>query len=327
MANPFQPRTRFDQEKLDELSASISQLGIIQPITLRKVRQNKYQIISGERRFRASQLAGLTEVPAYIRVANDQTMLEMALVENIQRDNLDAIEVAISYQRLTLNYGGSSASTALTTVSRQRQGSVDGANVVYYYVDKTETDDRPYNPSSTYTAVVGASILNLMSPSVIFLVIEVSDGAADTYSVNFGSWETWGFPGASIVDGTFLWDVDPASPDETFRYWAIGFTPSNPLDLSNDSYFAFDYKNLASASTIGFYVASSTDGEVEFYLSDLGVEVIEGNPNFNTFEIEDLGAKILEVDPSFDLANIIEFGFNTEGGLPVSFDNLKIGKN
>jgi len=99
-ANPFQPRTRFDQEKLDELAASITQLGIIQPLTLRKVRPNKYQIISGERRFRASQLAGLTEVPAYIRVANDQTMLEMALVENIQRDNLDAIEVAISYQRL-----------------------------------------------------------------------------------------------------------------------------------------------------------------------------------------------------------------------------------
>lgn len=99
-ANPFQPRTRFDQEKLDELAASISQLGIIQPITLRKLRPNKYQIISGERRFRASQLAGLTHIPAYIRVANDQTMLEMALVENIQRDNLDAIEVAISYQRL-----------------------------------------------------------------------------------------------------------------------------------------------------------------------------------------------------------------------------------
>lgn len=99
-ANPFQPRTRFDQEKLDELAASISQLGIIQPITVRKLRPNKYQLISGERRFRASQLAGLTEIPAYIRVANDQTMLEMALVENIQRDNLDAIEVAISYQRL-----------------------------------------------------------------------------------------------------------------------------------------------------------------------------------------------------------------------------------
>ncbi|MFM1874816.1 MAG: hypothetical protein RL266_553 [Bacteroidota bacterium] len=99
-ANPFQPRTRFDQEKLDELAASIAQLGIIQPLTVRKVRPNKYQLISGERRFRASQLAGLERVPAYIRVANDQDMLEMALVENIQRDDLDAIEVAISYQRL-----------------------------------------------------------------------------------------------------------------------------------------------------------------------------------------------------------------------------------
>jgi ParB family chromosome partitioning protein len=99
-ANPFQPRTRFDQEKLDELAASIGQLGIIQPLTVRKVRPNKYQLISGERRFRASQLAGLENVPAYIRVANDQDMLEMALVENIQRDDLDAIEVAISYQRL-----------------------------------------------------------------------------------------------------------------------------------------------------------------------------------------------------------------------------------
>lgn len=99
-ANPFQPRTRFDQEKLDELAASIGQLGIIQPLTVRMIRPNKYQLISGERRFRASQLAGLEEVPAYIRIANDQTMLEMALVENIQRDNLDAIEVAISYQRL-----------------------------------------------------------------------------------------------------------------------------------------------------------------------------------------------------------------------------------
>jgi ParB family chromosome partitioning protein len=99
-ANPFQPRSRFDQEKLDELAASISQLGIIQPLTVRKVRPNRYQLISGERRFRASQLAGLERVPAYIRVANDQDMLEMALVENIQRDDLDAIEVAISYQRL-----------------------------------------------------------------------------------------------------------------------------------------------------------------------------------------------------------------------------------
>lgn len=99
-ANPFQPRTRFDQEKLDELAASISELGIVQPLTLRQVRPNKYQLIAGERRFRASQLVGLQTVPAYIRVANDQEMLEMALVENIQRDDLDAIEVAISYQRL-----------------------------------------------------------------------------------------------------------------------------------------------------------------------------------------------------------------------------------
>lgn len=98
--NPFQPRTRFDQVALDELAASIKQLGIIQPITVRKLGYGKYQLISGERRFRASQLAGLTEIPAYIRIANDQAMLEMALVENIQRQELDAIEVAISYQRL-----------------------------------------------------------------------------------------------------------------------------------------------------------------------------------------------------------------------------------
>jgi len=99
-ANPFQPRTHFDQEKLDELAASIRQLGIIQPITVRKLGYDKYQLISGERRFRASQLAGLEEVPAFIRIANDQAMLEMALVENIQRHELDAIEVALSYQRL-----------------------------------------------------------------------------------------------------------------------------------------------------------------------------------------------------------------------------------
>lgn len=99
-ANPFQPRTHFDQEKLDELAASIKQLGIIQPVTVRKLGYDKYQLISGERRFRAAQLAGLHEVPAFIRIANDQAMLEMALVENIQRHELDAIEVALSYQRL-----------------------------------------------------------------------------------------------------------------------------------------------------------------------------------------------------------------------------------
>lgn len=98
--NPFQPRTHFSDEALAELAQSISQLGVIQPVTLRKVGYDRYQLISGERRFRASQLAGLTELPAYVRIANDEAMLEMALVENIQREELDAIEVAISFQRL-----------------------------------------------------------------------------------------------------------------------------------------------------------------------------------------------------------------------------------
>jgi ParB family transcriptional regulator, chromosome partitioning protein len=99
-ANPWQPRSRFDEEKLSELAVSIRELGIIQPLTLRKIDHERYQIIAGERRFRAAKLAGLNKVPAYIRSANDDTMLEMALVENIQREDLDPIEVAISYQRL-----------------------------------------------------------------------------------------------------------------------------------------------------------------------------------------------------------------------------------
>ena len=98
--NPFQPRTKFEKEGLIGLANSIQEHGIIQPITLRKLGYDKYQIISGERRFRAAQAAGLKEVPAYIRLANDQAMLEMALVENIQRRELDAIEIAISYKRL-----------------------------------------------------------------------------------------------------------------------------------------------------------------------------------------------------------------------------------
>ncbi len=98
--NPFQPRSNFEESALQELSASIKQHGIIQPITVRKLGYDKYQLISGERRFRASQMAGLKEVPAYIRVADDQAMLEMALVENIQREDLDPIEVSLSYKRL-----------------------------------------------------------------------------------------------------------------------------------------------------------------------------------------------------------------------------------
>lgn len=98
--NPFQPRTHFDKDALHELSESIRVQGIIQPITVRKLAEGEYQLISGERRFQASKMAGLEKVPAYVRTANDQQMLEMALIENIQRENLNALEIAHSYQRL-----------------------------------------------------------------------------------------------------------------------------------------------------------------------------------------------------------------------------------
>lgn len=98
--NPFQPRTSFNEESLRELASSIRELGVIQPITVRKLDFDKYQLVSGERRFRASKLIGLETIPAYIRIANDQESLEMALVENIQRQDLDPIEIALSYQRL-----------------------------------------------------------------------------------------------------------------------------------------------------------------------------------------------------------------------------------
>ncbi|MHC1732738.1 MAG: ParB/RepB/Spo0J family partition protein [Bacteroidales bacterium] len=100
-ANPFQPRLRFDNQSLEELAASIRQLGIVVPLTVRETGDGRYQLIAGERRLRAARMAGLTHVPAYIRTADDTAMLEMALVENIQREDLDAIEVAITYQRLT----------------------------------------------------------------------------------------------------------------------------------------------------------------------------------------------------------------------------------
>lgn len=99
-ANPFQPRTHFDEQAIEDLSNSIKKLGIVQPLTVREVTPGKYQLIAGERRLRAAKLAGLTHVPAYVRTADDQAMLELALVENIQREDLDAVEVAISFQRL-----------------------------------------------------------------------------------------------------------------------------------------------------------------------------------------------------------------------------------
>ena len=98
--NPFQPRTQFREEELQELSASIRQLGVIQPITVRRMEEGRYQLISGERRLRATKMAGRTHIPAYIRTADDQAMLEMALVENVQRADLDPMEVAFSYNRL-----------------------------------------------------------------------------------------------------------------------------------------------------------------------------------------------------------------------------------
>jgi len=98
--NPFQPRSNFNEESLEELASSIRELGVIQPITVRKIDFNQFQLVSGERRYRASKLIGLKTIPAYIRIANDMESLEMALVENIQRQDLDPIEIALSYQRL-----------------------------------------------------------------------------------------------------------------------------------------------------------------------------------------------------------------------------------
>lgn len=102
--NPDQPRTTFDQDALDELAASIRELGIIQPLSLRKIAPDKYQIIAGERRYRAAQLAGLTSVPAYIRTASESELTEMALIENIQREDLNAIEIALTFKKLIDQY-------------------------------------------------------------------------------------------------------------------------------------------------------------------------------------------------------------------------------
>ena len=103
-ANPDQPRTNFNEEALQELAASIAELGVVQPITIRELEPDKYMIIAGERRYRASKLAGLTKIPAYIKRVSDETMMEMALVENIQREDLNAIEIALTYQRLLDEY-------------------------------------------------------------------------------------------------------------------------------------------------------------------------------------------------------------------------------
>ena len=109
IANPFQPREQFEEDALNELMESIKVHGVIQPITVRKAGFEKYEIISGERRTRASILAGLKEIPAYIRLANDQEMLEMALIENIQREDLNAIEISLSYNRAIVTNANTSS--------------------------------------------------------------------------------------------------------------------------------------------------------------------------------------------------------------------------
>ena len=103
--NPFQPRTHFNEDALEELSSSIKELGVIQPVTVRKMKGDQYQLVSGERRLRASKMAGISKIPAYVRLANDQESLEMALVENIQRQDLDPIEIGLSYKRLIEEIG------------------------------------------------------------------------------------------------------------------------------------------------------------------------------------------------------------------------------
>jgi ParB family chromosome partitioning protein len=135
--NPFQPRTHFDQDALLELAESIKVHGIIQPITVRRLATNQYQLISGERRFQASKLADLKSIPAYVRSADDQQMLEMALIENIQRENLNAIEISLSYQRLLTECSlkqdnGNQLSTPVKTSTRYpdssaRQPAFDGS--------------------------------------------------------------------------------------------------------------------------------------------------------------------------------------------------------
>ena len=104
VANPNQPRREFDEEALNELARSIKEIGIIQPITLRCLDEEHYQIISGERRFRASQIAGLESIPSYVRTADDENVMEMALIENIQREDLNAVEIALAYQHLLDEY-------------------------------------------------------------------------------------------------------------------------------------------------------------------------------------------------------------------------------
>lgn len=157
--NPTQPRTYFDEKALNELAQSIKNLGVIQPITLRKEGE-RFEIISGERRFRASKIAGLTSVPAYIRLVNDQELLEMALVENIQREDLDAIEVALTYQRL-LDEIGMTQENLSTRVGKERSTITNSIRLL-----KLDPDVQNAIRSGLISAGHGRAIIGLDNEEV-----------------------------------------------------------------------------------------------------------------------------------------------------------------
>lgn len=154
--NPTQPRTYFDEKALNELAQSIKNLGVIQPITLRKDGE-RFEIISGERRFRASKIAGLTSIPSYIRLVNDQELLEMALVENIQREDLDAIEVALTYQRL-LDEIGMTQENLSTRVGKERSTITNSIRLL-----KLDPDVQNAIRSGQISAGHGRAIISLES--------------------------------------------------------------------------------------------------------------------------------------------------------------------
>ena len=150
-ANPNQPRREFDQTALQELADSIAEIGIIQPITLRKLSDDEYQIIAGERRFRASQMAGLTSIPAYIRTADDENVMEMALIENIQREDLNSVEIALAYQHLLEQYGLTQERLSERIGKKQKNCAVARKSIVAkcaitkgdYFTEENLTVKRP----------------------------------------------------------------------------------------------------------------------------------------------------------------------------------------
>ena len=170
--NPNQPRHEFDPVALQELADSISEIGIIQPITLRKLSDDEYQIIAGERRFRASQLAGLTSIPAYIRTADDENVMEMALIENIQREDLNSVEIALAYQHLLEQYGltqerlservGKKRTTIAQTASSRPDGAAEQADR-HGTCPRVGNARRPQTASKDFRGNPGARVFRTQS--------------------------------------------------------------------------------------------------------------------------------------------------------------------